>query len=176
MSQAWKSYEEVASYLLNQFATEFGLSRIEGKQKVTGKRSGTEWEIDAKGIKKGDEGFVIIECRRYTKSRQNQEKTAALAYRIKDTEAEGGILVSPLGIQEGAAKIVKADNIVSVQLGPNSTPHEFSMRFLNKLMVGIRSGFVMGDSCSAEVIRTCANCGQKFEAVYKEKLCSTCAQ
>jgi len=84
MNKEWQTYEEVATYLLNQIAEEFNLSRFEGKQKVIGKRSGTEWEIDAKGIKESDEMFIIVECRRYTKSKQTQEKIGALAYRIID--------------------------------------------------------------------------------------------
>src|SRR5215210_705819 len=96
----WESYEQVAAYLLNQFASEFGLERVEGKQKVVGQRSGTDWEIDAKGFRSGDTGFVIVECRRYTTSKQNQGKVGALAYSIIDSGAEGGIIVSPLGLQE----------------------------------------------------------------------------
>lgn len=67
MSQqtGWRSYEEVAQYLLGQMAEHFALGRIEGKQIVAG-ASGARWEIDAKGVKEGDAGFVIIECRRYT--------------------------------------------------------------------------------------------------------------
>jgi hypothetical protein len=72
MADKWQSYEEVATYLLNQCAQEFGLSKVEGKQTIPGLRSDTEWEIDAKGVKEGNEGFVIIECRRYTTSRQSQ--------------------------------------------------------------------------------------------------------
>ncbi|WP_411153065.1 restriction endonuclease [Streptomyces sp. A30] len=83
-------------------------------KKVIGKRSGTEWEIDGKGVKVGDEGFVIIECRRYTTSKQKQEQVAGLAYRIIDTEADGAIIVSPLGLQEGAAKVAEAENIRTV--------------------------------------------------------------
>src|SRR5262250_1546186 len=37
-----------------------------------------------------------------------------IAYRIRDSGAEGGIVVSPLGLQEGAAKVAKKENIVSV--------------------------------------------------------------
>jgi hypothetical protein len=74
MKTTWKSYEEVAAYLLAQNAAEFGLKRVEGKQSIPGYRSGTSWEIDAKGIREGNEGFVIIECRSYTNSKQNQQK------------------------------------------------------------------------------------------------------
>ena len=57
----WETYEEVATFFLNKFASEFGLSHVERKQKIQGQKSGTEWEIDAKGVRDGDEGFVIID-------------------------------------------------------------------------------------------------------------------
>ena len=133
-NQVWKTYEEVAKFLIEQFAQEFGLAGVEGKQIVKGHRSGTDWEIDAKGVLEGDEGFVLVECRRHTKSRQKQEAMASLAYRIEDTGAEWGIIVSPLGPQEGAAKVAAAEKILSVRLDPTSTPTDFGMQFLNKLM------------------------------------------
>jgi hypothetical protein len=52
---------------------------VEGKQDVYGSRSLTNWEIDGRGVKIGGEGFVIIECRRWTKSKQKQANVAALA-------------------------------------------------------------------------------------------------
>ena len=60
------------------------LKSVEGKQKIQGRRTGTTWEIDAKGVAEGSEGFFLVECRRYTTSKQSQEKTGALAYRIID--------------------------------------------------------------------------------------------
>jgi hypothetical protein len=47
MAKKWQTYEEVAAHLLDEFAAEFGLSRVEGKQIVDGQHSGTKWEIDA---------------------------------------------------------------------------------------------------------------------------------
>jgi len=132
----WKSYEEVGTYLLNQFAAEFGLDHLEGKQKVSGKRSGTSWEIDAKGVRLGNEGFVIVEFRRHTTSGQSQEKVGGLAYRIIDTGAEGGIIVSPLGPQEGAAKVAAAEKVVPVTLNENCNRLEYVMRILNQIMIG----------------------------------------
>jgi hypothetical protein len=147
----WRSYEEVAAYLLNQFASEFGLERADGKQHVVGQRSGTTWEIDAKGVRQGDSGFVIVECRRYMSSKQNQEKIGGLAYRIIDTGAAGGIIVSPLGLQEGAERIAAAENIVSVQLNEDSTQHEYVLRFLNKIMIGIHDTLSFKESLEIEV-------------------------
>ena len=61
-SKAWRTYEEAAQYLLEQFSSHFGLGRVEGKQVVQG-ASGTSWEIDAKGIKADGGGIVLVECR-----------------------------------------------------------------------------------------------------------------
>lgn len=134
----WKTYEEVAGYLLNQFKEHFDLERVEGKQKIKGKKSGADWEIDAKGIKASDnEMFVIIECRRHTSAKQKQEDLAAIAYRINDTGAVSGIIVSPLGLQKGAKKIAEAEKVVEVTLGPNSTRSDYIMGFLNQIMVGV---------------------------------------
>jgi len=174
MKTTWRSYEEVAAYLLDQNAHEFGLKRVEGKQKIRGSTSGTDYEIDAKGISEGNEGFVIIECKRYTTSKLNQGNLGELAWRITDTGAASGIIVSPLGIQEGAAKIAASRKILSVQLYAKSTPAEFAMKFLKKLMVGVKDGGVFGDSASIEVSRTCQICGNPFTAIGNERVCPDC--
>jgi hypothetical protein len=176
MSDGWKSYEEVATYLLNQFAKEFNLDRVEPKQKVKGLRSGTEWTIDAKGVRNNNEGFVIVECRRYSLAKQNQEKIGGLAYRIIDTGAVGGIIVSPLGIQEGAAKIAAAEHISNVQLDIKSTPTEFSLQFLKKIMIGMEEKANATDSCSAELLRICRTCSKQFSPISDELLCSDCTK
>jgi hypothetical protein len=154
-STAWESYEEVAAYLLDQIANEFGLERIEGKQKVLGKRSGREWEIDAKGLGEGNELFFIVECRRYTTSRLNQEELGALAYRIIDSGARGGIIVSSLGLQEGAVKLAAAENIHEVILDQNSTRTEYLLKFLGKIRAGkgLQGALTSTGSLSMTIIR-----------------------
>ncbi|MEU1499647.1 hypothetical protein [Streptomyces sp. NPDC005732] len=124
-------------YLLDQVAAKLDLDRVEDKQKVIGERSGTEWEIEGKGVKVGDEGFVIIECRRYTTSKLKQEAMGGLAYRIIDTGAAGGIIVSPLGLQESAAKVAEAENIRTVHMDENSTRTDYMFNFLNEVFVGV---------------------------------------
>jgi hypothetical protein len=147
----WKSYEEVGTYLLDRFAAEFGLDRVEAKQSVPGQRSGTSWEIDAKGVRQGNDGFVIVEFRRCTTSRQNQGKMGGLAYAIIDTVAQGGIIVSPLGLQEGAAKIAAAENVINVVLNENCNRYEYMMRFLEKLMIGALDTMTLKDGLELEV-------------------------
>ncbi|MBN2089021.1 hypothetical protein JW964_05390 [candidate division KSB1 bacterium] len=131
----WETYEEVARFVLNKIKDRFGIDFFEGKQEVNGKRSGTSYEIDAKGIKENDETFIIVECRRYTTSKQNQEKLGTLAYRIIDSGAGGGIIVSPLGLQLGAIKIANAENIVSVTLDPGSTFEHYAIKLINELII-----------------------------------------
>jgi len=175
MDRKWKTYEELAAYLLNQFAAEFGLSRVEGKQAVQGQRSGTQWEIDAKGVREGNQGFIIVECRRYTTSKLNQEKVGSLAYRITDTEAEGGILVSPLGLQEGARKIAEAENILEVHLAPNSTPQDFTLQFLNKIMIGITDSITLGDHAEVQVSTPRKKCGKEVTVKENDSTCPDCS-
>jgi len=69
--KAWKTYEEIAAELLDRNAGRFGLERVEGKQNVSGNRSGAKWEIEARGVKLGDEGFVIVEGKRHMTSKPN---------------------------------------------------------------------------------------------------------
>lgn len=135
----WKTYEEVACFLLDRIAGELDLKRVEGKQHLPGHRSGTEWEIDAKGVSSQGDGVLIIEIRRHTTRRLAQEDIAAIAYRIQDTGAVGGIVVSPLPLQTGARKVANAEGIVEVQLSKNSTTKEHILRFLQRVMVGLRS-------------------------------------
>ncbi|MCW5199019.1 restriction endonuclease [Desulfobulbus sp. F4] len=134
--KSWKSYEEVAAYLLNKFAEHFGLECVEGKQLVPGE-SGTDWEIDAKGVANNGDGFLIVECRRYTTSRLDQESIAGLAFRIQDTGAQGGIVVTPLDLQAGAKKVAAYKNIHHVKLSPDSTTSVYVLRWLKEIFIGL---------------------------------------
>ena len=131
----WRTYEEVARYLLDKFSTHFGLDGVEGKQRVPGK-TGTEWEIDCKGVRKDGDIFVVVECRRHTTSRLSQEDVGGLAYRIHHTGASGGILVTPLDLQSGARKVAAYENIRHVILDQDSTNEEYVMQWLNHIVTG----------------------------------------
>lgn len=134
----WLTYEEVSAEILDRLKEQFGLSAIERKKSVPGLVSGTKWALDAKGTMVGSEAFVIIECRRYTTSKLKQEELGALAFRIQDTGAAGGFIISPLGLQEGAQKVAASANIHSVELDADATPEQFALSFLGNLFVGIR--------------------------------------
>jgi len=132
----WRTYEEVAQYLLDQMASHFSLGRVEGKQIIPGE-SGVKWEIDAKGVLGDGEGFLVIECRRYPKSRLKKSAMTHLAYVIRDVGATGGITVSPLEPQSGAKLIASRDNIKHARLNPDSTTENYVLQFLNKAFVGV---------------------------------------
>lgn len=132
----WKTYEEVAAYLLDQFAEHFGVGRFEGKQLVPG-ASGTEWELDAKGVGENGTRIIVVECKRHTKTGISQAITGALAFTIQDTGAHGGILVSPLGLQTGGKMVAASANIVEVTLTPDSTTTDYMMQFLDRIHVGL---------------------------------------
>lgn len=146
----WQTYEEVAAYLLNQFADYFGVGRFEGKQVVPG-ASGTDWELDAKGI--GDNGVrtLVVECKRHTKSGIPQAIAGSLAFTIEDTGAQGGILVSPLGLQSGAKKVAASANIVEVTLTPNSTTTDYVLKFLNGIHVGLSDTVHISEELTIEM-------------------------
>jgi hypothetical protein len=147
----WETYEQVAQYLLGKFCDIFGLERVEGMQSLRGDRSGTNWVIDAKGIRQGGVGFLIVECRRYTTSKLSQEDVGGIAYRIMDTGADGGIIVSPFDLQEGAQKVANAENVKHVILDPDSTTEEYIMRFLGDIFAGLHDTLTATDSFSVTV-------------------------
>jgi hypothetical protein len=148
----FESYEKVAQYLIGELAEHFGLEDVEGKQHVAGK-SGTSWEIDAKGVARGKEGFVIIECRRQPKSRIKQKAIGELVYSIKDTGAKGGIIVCPLPLQKGARILAEYEKIKHVQLDENSTNTDYVLKFLNIIFAGVSFVAETKSIFSAEVLR-----------------------
>lgn len=87
--------------MLTDLHAEIGVAAVEGKQSLRGESS-TNWELDAVAWLEGGERFLGVEARRNTKARQKQEALAALAGHIRDLDAAGGVIVSPLPLQSGA--------------------------------------------------------------------------
>ena len=80
---------------------------------------------------------MLVEVRRYMTRRISQEAMGGFAYRIRDTGAAGGIIVTPLGLQKGA-KLVAADaNVQSVLLIPGQENGSFLARFLSRIVLGM---------------------------------------
>lgn len=146
----WGSYEEVARYLLGAIRDELGLERVEGKQSLPGK-SGTSWELDAKGVRGDDGAIVVIECRRYTTSRLKQKDIAALACQIDDVNAAGGIVVTPIGLQKGAEILAQHKGISLVHLNAEATNTDFVLKFLERVVIGVSAHFTATATMTAEV-------------------------
>jgi len=146
----WQTYEEVATHLLNQVAEHFEVGRFEGKQVVAGD-SGAKWEIDAKGCTDGGGRTIVVECKRYTKRGVEQAIAGSLAWTIRDVGADGGILVSPLGLQEGAKKVADSAGIVEVILSETSTTTDYILSFLNQIHVGVSDSVEVTDHVEVEV-------------------------
>jgi hypothetical protein len=171
----WLTYEGFTVKLLNDVAEEFGLESVQGEQIIQGKRSGTTYKIEGKGIIKGGKGFLIVECRRYTRSRQSQQKLGELAYRILDSGADGAILVSRMGLQKGAKMIAASEKITSVQLREGSTTlNEFVMEFLDKIRIGLSGIIGTSGRITPRLMRVCTQCGKSFPEAEHETLCSDC--
>lgn len=132
---SWRTYEEVAAYVLNQCASQFGLARFEGKQGIAG-QSGTDWEVDARGWAEDGKTFVVVECKKHKGAKISQAIVGSLAFTIQDTGAAGGFLVSPHGLQAGAKKVAAAAKVEEIKLDPASTPDAFFGEWLGSLQAG----------------------------------------
>ncbi|MGO9154587.1 restriction endonuclease [Mycobacterium sp.] len=126
---------------------------MEGKQKLPAE-SGTEWEVDARGVKADDGATVVIECRQHG-DKLRQKDMAALAYVISDVGAAAGIIVTPIGLQEGAEKVAGHEGIQLVHLAANSTTTDFVIEFLEKVIHGASAhlGSTATFTATAEVVR-----------------------
>lgn len=145
---------DAARKVLANLRETLGLSKIEGKQSLTG-ASRTDWEIDAKAWRSGENQFLVVEVRRHTKSRLKQEHVAAIAYRIQDLGAAGGIIVSPLPMQKGAELVAASAEIAHVRLSSESTTEDYLAEFMGSRFLGasITEAANAQAICDAEVIR-----------------------
>lgn len=63
-----------------------------------------------------------------------------------------GILVSPLGLQEGAKIVANHENIIEVVLDQNSTTTDYVLSFLNQINVGWLEAVLIRDSIVLEEV------------------------
>ncbi|WP_231994142.1 hypothetical protein [Mycobacterium sp. 852002-50816_SCH5313054-b] len=123
---------------------------MEGKQKLVGK-SGMNWEVEGKGVSTDDGAIVVIECRRCTTSKIKAEAMGAVAYRIGDVGAAGGIVVTPIGVQDGGELIAKSEGIQVVHLDADSTTTDYVLKFLGHVFIGATASLVVPLTMTAEV-------------------------
>jgi predicted helicase len=132
---AWMKYEEVVRHILDRYRGAFGLDRVEPKQKVPGD-SGTVWEIDVVAYAKDDDKLILFECRRY-KSKIKQEAVGGFAFRIDDTQAAKGYIVTPIGLQEGAETVAAYKEIGCIRIPRDATAENHIVQFLDKTFIGV---------------------------------------
>lgn len=154
---AWKIYEDAARKVLIDIRKELGVEAVEGKQTLSGINA--NWEIDAKAWCENSNNFLVIEVRRHTKAGLSQESVAAIAYRIQDLGASGGVIVSPKPIQKGAKPIALNANISHVRLSPDSTTERYLAEFMGRRFhgVSITESVQATDTCSVVVVRGTPN-------------------
>lgn len=136
-SEAYEEYEDLTRRILNdeRVRSDLDLTRVEAyKHKFTGKKSGTDWEVDAFGYDL-DGGLVLIECKHYQTNKLNQNQLGAFVYSIQDIGAKRGIVVTTLGLQKGAIKVAKAENITLIKLDYNSNSKDFTVHLVNKAVI-----------------------------------------
>ena len=155
---SWKIYEDAARQVLVDIRQLLGLSSVEGKQTLNGK-SGTNWELDARAWREGADGFLVIEVRRRTSGGLKQEEIAAIAYRIQDVGASGGVVVSPLPLQKGAKIVAANADIAHVLLSPESTTESYLAEFMGRRFLGatVVETVRATDICDAEIFRAKSN-------------------
>jgi hypothetical protein len=158
MKPDWLIYEEAARKVIADMRDALGISVVEGKQVITG-LSSAEWEIDARAWCKDGENFLLVEARRHNTSGLKQEALAAIAYRIKDVGAAGGIVVSPLPLQTGAQTIAAHEGVSHIHLTPESTSETYLAEFLGRRFIGasVVESVTATDSSDAVVSRGAKN-------------------
>lgn len=141
---------------MKQLSKRLHLKDVEGKQKLKGLLTGTTWEIDAKGVSDVDGAIIVVECRRYRKP-LTQEAVAAIAFRVQDVGAVGGITVSPLPLQKGAAIVAAAREIQHVTLNADSTIDQWAAQLGQIMHFGFTETAVVRPTSSlAMVVRNAA--------------------
>lgn len=139
----WQQYENLTRKILNddRIRPYLDLDRIEAdKCLFSGKKTGVDWEADAFGYDV-DGGLVLIECKHYKKDKLEQNQVGGFAYTIQDVGAKRGIIVTTFGLQSGAIKVAKAENITLIRLDYNSTDKDFTVHLVNRAVIQITDQF-----------------------------------
>ncbi len=100
-------------------------------------KTGTLWEIDATAYLESTGGKILVECRRHTTSKIDQEQVGGLVFRIEDTGAEGGLVVAPIGYQEGARVVAKAKKVTLATLNADATEEGYILKVAEKIFHGV---------------------------------------
>jgi hypothetical protein len=147
----WESFEDVFRAVLDRHKDFFELEEVEpGPKEVTGKaRKVRPWDIEVVGYRRGSRRLVLFECKHRSRNVE-PEAAGGFAYRIEDTGAETGYFVTPLDkrLGKGAREIADYEQIGHVQLARNSTPDDYTMKFLDNMFIGVSETIHCNDVAS----------------------------
>lgn len=76
---------------------------------------------------------------------------AAIAWTISDVGTSGGIVATPLGVQEGGQIVAKSAGIEIIHLDADSTTSDYVLKFLDKVFLGASSELRVADTFTAEI-------------------------
>ena len=138
--QTWERYEDVARQLIDDIKSYLGLSMVNPNKKEFLKKDGGICEIDVSAYDMSDGKLVLVECRNKNK-RLPQEEVHGFAYRIQQTNAKRGIIVTPIRLQKGAIIAANGARIGLIRLEPNSTPDNYIAQLTQLLIIKITDSF-----------------------------------
>ena len=156
-------YENITRQLLLDIREKLGLSdKLESQQRIQG-NCGTKWPVDLLAYDINTDKIVLVECRYRSKEKLKQDSDlAGFAYRIRDTNADRGIIVTTIGLQEGAEKVAEYENITPIKLtidiGNNSKNYiaELSTQIFEKGTELKHTSLILNDVLSIVDIRCVA--------------------
>jgi|GEM_PF-2125870 len=136
--KTWRNYEELARHVLLRFADILEITEVEAKQRLDGE-SGTQWEIDAKGVLADGSGFLVIECKERASARLGQHTVGELVTVIQEVDAQGGVIVTSVGLQSGAKLLAAHHAFHEVFLPRESTFDSFLAKCGNRVLIKVLS-------------------------------------
>lgn len=152
----WKNFEDVFRAILAMHMNFFELEKVEPTSKpVPGHaRKFKPWAIDVVGYRKGTKRLVLFEVKRRGRNVE-PEQAAGFAYRILDTEAEAGYIVTTMGrdLSSGAKEIADYEKIGHIQVEKDSTPDDYTMKIADNMFVGVTDTVKVSEHIEAIVER-----------------------
>jgi hypothetical protein len=136
MSQESDRFERVVRDILCDLRQHFGYVAVNGKKKHRGQVSGRNIEIDATAYR-ADGGVILVECRQRQRPVDADQVGAVYHKVFRDTQADGALIVSAAGFQDGAEKVATAETIGMATLNPEATRHEYLLDIAGQLFRGV---------------------------------------
>ena len=169
-------YEWVTRRIFHDLREYLGIDRMSSDRTKHVGTSGAEWTVDASCYRIEDDTLVILECRRKTNSKVEQEEVGGLAYRFMDIGADMAYMVTPIGFQKGAQKVANANKINMVTLNADATDTEYILAVADQLFRGLRVSEYGVGTDSVNVYRSCDQCGQELVPIGDGQtfVCITC--